>query len=165
MARPYVVGLLTPFTVGRGYSEAVHIPAPAAGAVATYRVAGGDFERLRTISFQLVTAAAAANRIATVSILDQDAAVIARVAAPFLLTAAHTGRFLFGIGVQQAGVNDGATINGLLPELFLQPGWSVVIGVTGVQAADQLSGIVLYRERFPTGPEGYEYGPGVENGG
>lgn len=131
---------------------------PAAGQPALYEVGGTYWERLVTVSFRLVAAGAAANRVARVTILDQDSRIVALHRAPFQIVATNTADFTFGVGLQQAGAVSAPSMNAPLASLFMQPGWSVAITADAIQAADQLSRVLIYRERFPTGPEGYPMG-------
>lgn len=128
--------------------EPITVGSPAAGAGFTHPVPGAATQRIRTVSFRLVNAAAAANRIPRVEFLDAAGAVFAAVAAPFKTTTGVTSRFTFGIGLNQYGADDAAQIGGPLPDLELIAGLAVRVVVGAMNAGDQIDGAALFVEQL-----------------
>lgn len=127
--------------------EPITVGAPAAGAGFTHVVPGAATQRVVTVSFRLVNAVAAANRIPRVEFLDAAGNVFAAVAAPFVTTSGVTSRFTFGVGLNQYGANDAAQIGGPLPDLELIAGLAVRVAVASINAADQIDGAALFVEQ------------------
>jgi hypothetical protein len=157
-ASPVVVGIASPFSVGRVIQWPLNLPTPAAGGGFTYTVGGKYWERVASLAFLLTADGNAANRIATLSVQDQDSRTFARVACPFTQAATIASEYTFAPGVQQAGANNATTMVVPFPPLFLRPRWKLVVGITAVQVGDAITVPSLLVERFPTGPEGYGIG-------
>lgn len=124
--------------------EPVTIGSPAVALGFTYTAPFSETTRVLGASFQLVTDANAANRIARLEYLNAAGAVFFTVASPFTVTANLTSRLNFGVGLQQFGANAAAQIGGPLPDFPLCGGLAVRLAVTAIQAGDQVQGISLY---------------------
>lgn len=146
--------------LGHGYAFTQRIPvtSPAAGAGFTYKNDSAYWELVDSLAFQLVASATTANRLVTLTIADGDGVVLATVPTNAATTASATGQYTF---LQNFSGTLGAT-NGpflsVFPQILLQPTWSVVVAVVGVDTTDQISKIRMTVERFVTGPQGYPMG-------
>jgi len=151
-------GLLEPFTHGRGYPEAVALPDPSAGDPLLYTVTGAYWERLLALTLTLTTDANPGNRAVVLELLDQDGRVIAAVP-PAAVQAASLARVYSYLATAAAPSGPvGDTLLAPLPRVFLLPLWQAQVRVANVQAGDQLSAAVIYRERFATDRHGYPVG-------
>src|SRR6266545_211079 len=129
--------------------EPITIGSPAAGAGFTHVVPGASRQRILSVSFTLVNAVAAANRLPRVEYLNAAGEVFYSAAAPFVTTSGVTSRFSFAVGVTQLGANDAAQIQGALPGFVLNAGLAIRVVVGAVNAADQISGASLFVEQWP----------------
>lgn len=129
--------------------EVVTVGSPVAGAGFTRTVPGDVLWIVRSVSFSMVNAAAAASRIPRVEFLDGSGSVFFAVAAPFHTTTGVTSRFSFGVGINQFGAIDAANIGAPIPELTLVGGLAVRVAVTAMNAGDQISGAALFVDQLP----------------
>jgi len=160
---PVLHGLTSEFAHGRAFSEVVAVTNPAAGAGFTYTVGSAYWERIAAVSFTLVSDGNAANRQVLLAFKDGSGANIASTASGGTQAASLTRLYSFVPNQGTAPALIGTTFLAPLPVLFLQPGFSMVVSITSVQAGDQLSAIRVYREAFDTGPQGYPVGMLEEN--
>lgn len=150
--------LLEGFVHGRGRVQVTDTPDPAVGVEFSYKVTGTYWERLRSLSFQLVTSAAVASRQVTLLILDQDGVELAAIPAATAQIASLTRKYTFLPDVsQQSGPVSGRFL-GTLPTFFLRSDWTVKVEVALIDAGDQVSHVRLNRERFDTSDTGYPIG-------
>ncbi len=152
------VGLLAPFSVGRGYPQVVRVASPAAGAGFNYRAQQGATENVRAVSFQLVTSAAVANRVPRLDLQDGDNLVVVSVQATVAQAASLTAFWTFQVGVGAAIVGAGNVTALPLPDLFMPDGFRWVLSVGAVDVADQVSAVQVITEIFPMGPTGEPQG-------
>lgn len=155
---PTTAGELEGFSYGRGFFELQSVNNPAAGAEASVQLPGAFVSRLITCVFTLATSAVVANRVVTLEYQDGNGAAFLRVGAAVAVTAGSTQEFSAHQHGGSGAWNTGTPVFFGLPDVFLEPGRMLVIDVDGIDVGDQLSGIVLGWERFPTGPRGYEIG-------
>lgn len=152
------LGIFGPIGHGRGFSELYAAPNPAANAGFTYTVEGGYWERLASLSFHLSTSSDSDNRQVTLTFKDPSGAVLASISPASVQAASleYDYTFLPNITTPQAVAG-----LGLLSPLYaalLQPQWTAVVTIANKHAADQVSAIRVYRERFITGPDGFDIG-------
>lgn len=152
------VGLLAPYTVGRGYSQLIRVASPAAGAGFSYRANQGATENVRAIRFQLVTSAAVANRVPRLELQDGDGLAVLAIEATAAQAASLTQQFTFLVGLGAVLVGAGTRIADPLPDIFMPDGTSWVCIVGGIDAADQISAVNVISEIFPMGPTGEPQG-------
>jgi hypothetical protein len=154
------LGLLAPFRYGAGYPHLVRLPNPALGATATFVVPGSRVLHLRTARAAFKASAQVANRSPFLQFLDPDGGVFQRSAATGTVVASteQVCNYAAGLGFTTPAASGQVPVG--LPDLFLLPGMQINFGCGTIQTEDQFSGLVLYLEEFPTGPEGYP--PGVE---
>lgn len=148
------VGLLQPFSIGRGFPQLKVLGTPAAGAGVTYSIAGSGWESVRAVAFTLATSAAVANRVPRLRYLDGDGVPFAGSSVSTAQAASTTVAYNFMVGIGQVVGVAGAQAAYFLPDIFLGPGWSLELSIVTVDVADQLSNLRVYTETFPTGPTG-----------
>lgn len=125
---------------------------PAAGANFVRRVPGETFEHYRAVRFQLTTDATVANREVYLDFQDGDGTSVVRLASAAVQAASLTYDYSFTIDFDVAAASSGTIVNGPLPNVRLQSGWSLVISALALDASDQFKNIRLYANRIPTGP-------------
>lgn len=154
-------GLLLPYNYGRGNPEYVSVATPAAASNASFTVDGKFAIRVIAARLSITTDANAANREVTLDFIDARGVTRARNGGGTVVTA-NTTAALFDWNYQlgtATSVTNGSRFLPLAP-LFLYPGFVVTFAVSNKQAADQISGLSLWIEQFPTGPRGYVLGVG-----
>lgn len=123
-------------------------PAPGAGFSTTIQAPC----QLNSVFFKLVTSAAVANRFASVRIADASGNPIVTIADGSAIVASTTVLFSLAQGMGSTLSGASGTNTGGLPNLTLQPGWTVSIFVTAEDAADQVSQIAMVFTNTGTGP-------------
>jgi hypothetical protein len=132
----------------------VAVPQPAVAAGVTIPVSGSSEWVPRSLVFTLACDANAGNRYVTVTYQIGAAAVLCVNAAALLLVANDTFRFAFSSRRAVAEWNTGTDILAPLEPMRLGDECSIVVGVSGAKAGDQLSGIVLAVEQYDLGRYG-----------
>lgn len=133
-----------------GWQTPVYVPNPAAGQVWSYTVDGRYYERLVSVFFAFAASAVVANRLITMQLLDTNGDLILEVQCGGEVTA---GSFL-----NVSLTNDGPAYDtgaaghsyGYVPGFMVPPGWQWAVTVAGMDVGDQLTGIVLQVQRFPS---------------
>lgn len=157
------MGLVLPFGYGKAFPDWVDVPAPAAGAETAFTVDGGYAIRLLAARSILTTDANVANRSHTVDYVDARGNVRVRNGAGLVVTASTSAQgFEWSSSRAIAEWASNTPIYAPLFPAILPPGFTIRFEVTNMQAGDQLSGLSLYVERFPTGPGGFLTGAGVD---
>lgn len=154
----YTFGLTRLLGHGHAFTQKQGVTSPAAGAGFTYTNSGRYWELADSLSFQMVTGSNAANRQIAVTIKDGDGIALATLPAASVQTASLTWQYTFARDFTTFNTVVGLAVTAPLPALLLQPMYSVVVTVGAVDAADQISNVRLYLERFVTGAEGYLLG-------
>lgn len=158
-SRSVTVGLLQPFGWGLGYEDFSDPASPAAGANYVRTVTGGHWERVLAIRCLLTTSATAANRFVSVDFVNARNVTYCRNAAGVIVTASTTNQaFEWNAG---RTVSEWAANTPVLVPLFLtflQPGFQIQITVDNIQTGDQISGVHVWFEKWPTGPRGVPEG-------
>ena len=155
---PSLKGLLRPFGEGHGYTERIAVTSPAAGANATYKVPGDKQHRIVGVNARLVTSATVASRQLTIDYQDNDGNLLISNGGATLQAASLTNDYRFCVDRAVAEWTTSSPMFAPLSQIFLDEGWKVVFSVAAIQAADQLSALILVVETFPTGPQGYPLG-------
>lgn len=155
---PVTEGLLESFGYGRGFFEIVQGANPGAGLTFSLTDTGQFVSRLISVAFLLTTDANVANRFVSVQYDDGNGLIFIRAGAAVTFPANSTQLFSGWVGGPAGASATGTPVFFSLPNVFLDPGRKVTIGVTNIQAGDTLTGIILGFERFPLGPRGYPEG-------
>lgn len=158
MSQGAIHGLTSAFSHGRAFSETLVGESPAAGAGYKLTVTGAYAERFMAVRFSLTSSSSAANRIVTVDYVNPGTGIFASAGPTAVQVASLTNLYNGMVGFGASDWNTGTSAFFSLPNWILLPGYQLQINVSGIQAADQLSGITLLRERFQTGPEGFPLG-------
>lgn len=143
---------------GRGFSEPLSVADPAVGGGFTITIGSQYWERLASLAFRLVTDSNAANRQVTLTVNGGDGIPLAAFPAASVQTASLTWDYFFLPNLTNFQTVVNKVVTSPAPRLFLQPMYSLVVSIGAVQVGDQVSRIRFYRERFVTGPQGYEQG-------
>jgi len=132
-----------------GWQEPVYIPNPAAGQNWKFKVDGRYFTRVLSVTFVLQTSAVVANRFPQLQLLDSNGVLITAIGAGGTVVATSNLQNYLTVGNPfiSAGASGGSF--GYMPDLLIPPDWSWQSQVFGIDAGDQLSGIVLLVQRFP----------------
>jgi hypothetical protein len=134
---------------GRGNFQISTLGTPAAGVDFSQQVAAGEQWILRGLHAQLVTSAAAANRVPHFQVTDGAGNIAVDVSSLVNQAASLT----FNYGAFNGGQNQSfdSLVQMPLPfELRCQPGYIIKSLTTAIQAADQWSQIIMTTERFIT---------------
>lgn len=152
------LGLAGSFSHGRVITQLSSVTSPAVGVPLTIKVNSEYWERPRALT--LVLTADAADSISDVNIqyLDYDGVAFMSADTGPALTAGTSATYSFLSDWTGASAWSGNIVNASLPPLFLQGGYSIVVTPTGTFTLGQITAVRWMRERFITGPQGYEIG-------
>jgi len=130
-----------------GDLQPIFITQPAAGADFTYTLPASGVYLFKSLAFQLVSSATAANRVARVS-FTHGGLMFCELTAALAHTASLTVRYSFFPGATLLTVVS-TVLTGPAPTDFFLPGGTVIASVVGsLQATDQISAIGLFVEFF-----------------
>lgn len=121
---------------------------PFAGNASATLDAVGFWYVVKAVSLELVTDVAVADRFPRLTWHALEAVPFAQALAPFALQASKTGQVTFAVDVQQAGALNAPTIIAPMPELTLLQGWSLELDVVGGAAADDVSNVRVYLQKY-----------------
>lgn len=133
-------------------SSIIGVPSPLIGLGFTYTNPGTVTQEILSVSFKMVNAAVAVSRIPVLSYLDPDGVAFAAVASGFTTGSGITSRYLFAQGIQEFGANDAAHIGVPIPPFKLGVGTSLSLGVTAIDAGDQISEVRIVVAKWPVRP-------------
>ena len=137
--------------IERNLGQVVAIPTPAVASGFTFVYSTAEYWRVCSLCFQLVADANAANRIVFLDLVDGAGNKLGRSSAGFNQTATLTTVYTFSPDISVYGANGAASIGAACPGLWLHPGAKITVGVTNVQAGDQISAINLAVDQVFTG--------------
>ena len=152
-------GILTPLTAGLGFPDWVDVPSPAAGANQSFTVDGAWYVRVLAARARLTTSATVANRFVTLDYVDARGSVRASSGASVAVPASQTNvqhEWAWNRGASSSGA--GAATSSPLLSAFCPPGFTIRFTVLNIDGTDQLAGLSLWVEKFPTGYRGYPSG-------
>ena len=146
--------LLDPPGLAPGWQEAIPVPAPPAGAGWSRAVPGPYSERLVAVTWTLTASPAVASRIQKLRLTDAQGRAVITVPGIILATAGQviTAQLAPGMTTVTAAVN--GDFPGSLPDLLVPPGFTWQTISTALDAADQVSAIMLTVHRFPAAQAG-----------
>lgn len=151
-------GIGQPFGQGLFYPDFISGAQPAAGANYALTVPGDYWLRVLGCLFTLATDSNAANRAVSLDFINGRAVTYLRNGFGATIAASTTQQVQFQVGRGTTEVTTGTVLYVPLCDLILQSGSQVQITVGSIQVGDQLSGIQLAVEKFPTGSTGYPRG-------
>lgn len=152
------LGLAGPFAHGRVISELYAPDDLAAGVPFTYPLTGSYWERPVSLFFQLSAGDDDVVTDVLVQYLDGSGSVVALVETGPALDASTSADYSLFASWTAASAWSNDVVNAALPPILMQPTWSLVVQPIGTWTEGVISQIRLYRERFITGPGGYEIG-------
>jgi hypothetical protein len=129
-------------TAGTGAIFTYQVSNPAAGADWTFTTNSGLRLLIVSLSAQLVTAVAVANRVPHLQVRDANTNIVFDVAASSAQAASLTTRYSWLPGVQPT-INDGSAIAPIPEPLILFTGWQLRTVTTAIQAADQWQNVAI----------------------
>lgn len=132
-----------------GWQEPVAVAVPAAGGQWAHKVDGRYLTRLLAVTFTLVTSAVVANRFPAVNLTDNNGRLITSVPAGGTVVASSTLNVFLTTGAPAYAFGASGGTFGFLPDLLVPGDYSWGSAVSGMDAGDQLSGVVLLVQRFP----------------
>lgn len=152
-------GIVQPFGVGLAYADWLDVTTPAAGATASVTVGGENFVRVMAARLVITTDATVANRLVTLDYINARAVTYVQNGASVVVTASTTAQvFEWHRNRTVAEWNAGTPIWSPLLDELLPPGFVIKFNVASIQTTDQISGLRLWVERFPSGARGYPQG-------
>lgn len=152
-------GFVEPFGYGLGYPDWLNITAPAAGLTFTHTIGGSHYERILAARATFTSDANAANRLVTLDFVNARGTTFVQNGASTVITANTTGQvFEWDIGRTVAEWNANTPIWSPLARFLMPPAFTVVFNVSNIQVGDQLTGLSMWVEKFPTGKTGYPTG-------
>lgn len=152
------LGLAGPFAHGRVISE-VHAPDDlAAGVALTIKIGGRYWERPVALGFVVSAGTDDVVSDVTVTYLDGSGVAVVKVETGPAIAATTSATYSLAASYTGAPSWSNNIVNAMLPPLLLQPSWSIVVQPIGTWTEGTISNIRFYREKFVTGPGGYEIG-------
>lgn len=139
---------------GDPYPDWIDVTSPSAGATASVTVDGFWWMRVVAARGTLTTSASVANRFFSLDFVNARGTTYMRNAAGLVVTANTTNQG-FEWNRSRTVAEWAANTPILVPvcDEWLPPGFSVKFAVDNIQAADQLSGLSLFVEKWNTGPK------------
>lgn len=154
------VGLGDPFAPFRGFFKQTLLAAGGAGVntLTLYSVPGDEIARINTVRFSLVTDANVANRNPVLQIQDADGNILAESGTNVNVTASLTWQISAFHEAGFGGLIGTSRLLIPLPDLFLLPGYKLVLANLNGQAGDVLGPTRLTIVHYENGGLGYELG-------
>ena len=134
------------------------MPSPAVATGFTYKNTGTQWQLIDSISFRLVSDGNAANRQVKLVYADADGVALATLPTASVQTASLTWDYTWSTDFDTFNTVVSLALTSPLLNIFLQPGFQIIVSIGSVQAGDQISRIRMYAEQFVTGPQGYLMG-------
>lgn len=135
------------------YYKVVPVAQPAVGTEFTLTAPGGEYWRVVSLRFTLVTSAAVANRTPRLRVSDgtdvyaSHGPVAVQAAGVTLAYSAHEGSAV------RAAIGGEAGLSWPTRGHLLQPGHRIVSSTDLIDVGDQYSAIVALVQSFPAGPD------------
>lgn len=141
------------------YYDLTPIKSPVAGSGFTFKIPGDWYVKPVSLVLTLATSAAVASRGIALQYQDGDGNVYGQYDQLTLQTASLTNVYTWAIGIDTATV-DPAKGPGtkVIPDILMPPGHRLVVAVSAIQAADQISAAFLWARKYPNGPVESAYG-------
>lgn len=135
--------------------QVVSLPGGDAAAGITEPIQQGEYVRLGSVAFRLVTSATAGNRQVLVALLDGTGTAVFTVAAPAVQAASLTVDYAFGVEVPAYGSAALGAMGGPLLGCWLDQNMSLAVIVNTAKAGDVLSNGRMLVEEYEreTDPE------------
>lgn len=147
--------------LGNAWKERQSPAAPVAGAALTLTVPGHTWHRFITIRATFTTDATVANRGPFIAYTDGDGAEWYRAPAPVVIAASSTLTVTWAENLDVNATTSTGFAEAPHTLIKVPSGHHLVVGMSNMDGADQVSGVQLYVERYPTGP--MEYAAGADS--
>jgi hypothetical protein len=128
------------------------VPNPAAGKEVAFTALGSQLLRVVSLFVVLKASAQAAKRIPALEVQDGDGATVMVITGSEELAEGTTRKITFAPGVATNSPGATGPVSVGIPQLLLEPGFSVSTLTAGVQTEDQYEGAVLWVEEFEAEP-------------
>lgn len=152
------LGLAAGFAHGRVITELSTVTSPAVAAALSIQINPRYWERPRSLTFLFSADAGDTITDMQLQYLDYDGVPFVAVTCGTGVVAGSTGTFSFLSDWQGSSAFSASVCNASLPPLFLQGGYTIKVTPIGTNAASTITQVRWMRERFITGPGGYEIG-------
>ena len=152
------LGLAGPFAHGRVISE-LYAPDDLAACVPfVYPVQGSYWERPVALTF--VLSAGADDTVTDVQLVIADGSGVSVLVVETgpALDASTSATYSFSASFFGLTSWSNDVVNAALPSILMQPSWSLTVNPVGGWTEGNFASVRFYRERFVTGPGGYEIG-------
>lgn len=151
--------LVQPFGYGIAFPDWLDVATPAAGVTATVTVPGEYYYRLVAARLSITTDANVANRFVSLDFVNARDITYLQNGAGLVVTASTTTQVFQWDSNRTVGEWAANTpVFAPLCPVFLPPAFKIRFNVASIQATDQISGLRLWVEKFPTGGRGYPAG-------
>jgi hypothetical protein len=128
------------------------IPNPAAGGEVAFTALGSQLLRVVSLFVVLKASAQAGKRIPALEVKDGDGATVMIVTGSEEIAESTTRKLTFSPGIATNSPGATGPVSVGIPELLLEPGFSISTATTAVQTEDQYEGAVLWVEEFEADP-------------
>lgn len=130
-----------------------HLPNPAAGGEVAFTALGSQLLRVVSLFVVLKTSAQVPKRIPALEVKDGDNGTVMVITGSEEIAAAATRKVTFAPGVATNSPGAAGPVSVGIPQLLLEPGWSISTLTTEVQTEDQYESAVLWVEEFEANPD------------
>ena len=130
----------------------------AAGVPYAYIVEGGYWELPRDLSMTIAAGDDDTVTDVVLSVVDYTLSPVAQVATGAAIDAGTSAEYSFLWDWQGAASWSSSVLNAKLPQVIMQPQWQLQVNIIGGWTEGAITDIRFYRERYITGPGGYEIG-------
>lgn len=145
---------VAPARFNRWWYDWIDPTSPAAGAALSVTVGGEAYMRVLAARLLITTDANAANRLVSLDYINARGVTYVRNAASVVVTANTTAQaFEWNYQRTLAEWNTNTPVFAPCLNTWLPPGFTVKFAVDAIQVGDQLSGLHLFVQRYPTGIE------------
>lgn len=152
------LGLAGSFSHGRVITELLQADDPAVGEPFVYVLPGDYWERPVSLAFNVLAGVDDAVTDVQVFYLDETGANVVLIETGPAIDANTSAAYSLFSAWSGASSWSNSVVNAALPPMYLQPTWTLGIQVDGTFSEGQITSVRYYRERFITGPGGYEIG-------
>lgn len=152
------LGLSLGITHGRVITELDRPDDLAAGVPYAYVVTGGYWELPRALTMTIAAGDDDTVTDVVLSYVDDTLSPVAQLATGAAIDAGTSASYSFLWNWSGAASWSSAVLNASLPPLLLQPQWQIQVNMIGGWTEGAITDIRYYREKFITGPGGYEIG-------
>lgn len=151
--------LVAPYGWGLAFQDWIDVASPAAGANASFTVDGAWSIRVLAARARLTTSVTVANRFVSLDYVDARTVVRGSSGASVAVPASQTNQ-QHEWDYNRAAASSGTGAPTASPLLFtwLPPGFTIRFTVLNIDTTDQLSGLSLWVEKWPTGARGEPQG-------